>query len=170
MASTLSWKKNKNPYGPDDRVRAWQSFGHAAGTVREGDVLRGDDPLVAEHHPWFESVDTPTAERKTVWLEMPPPPDHAPEVAVQTIQIPPHRIVRSLVDVSAPLSWSSPDSPGAQTNVPPPFARTSLRRGQLVDALHPLVREHVDWFVWPERHVLIEDIERVERHEHEGPE
>jgi hypothetical protein len=159
---TLS-KKNRNPYGPDDRVRAWQSFGHATGTVCAGDVLRGDDPIVVEHHPWFEPVDTPTAERKNVWLEMPEPPQHAPEVAVETIQIPPHRQVRCLVDVAAPLAWS-PGSPGAKSGVPPPFARTQLRQGQLVDALQPIVREHVDWFSWPERHVLLEDIERLERH------
>ena len=43
--------------------------------------------------------------------------------------------------------------------------RTHPRQGRLVDALHPIVREHVDWFCWPERHVLLEDIERLERSE-----
>ena len=87
-----------------------------------------------------------------------------PEVAVQTIQIRPHRQVRCLVDVAAPLAWS-PGSPGAKSGTPPPFARSQLRQGQLVDALHPIVREHVDWFEWPSRHVLLEDIERLQRAE-----
>jgi hypothetical protein len=115
-------RKTTNPYSPDDRVRAWQSFGHATGTVRAGDVLRGDDPIVVEHHPWFEHVDTPTAERKNVWLEMPEPPQHTPEVAVQTIQIPPPRQVRCTVDVATSLAWSS-GSPGA---------KSGLRRPSLV--------------------------------------
>jgi hypothetical protein len=124
---TLS-KKNRNPYGPDDRVRAWLSFGHATGTVRAGDVLRADDPIVVKHHPWFEHVDTPTAERKNVWVEMPEPPQHAPEVAVETIQIPPHRQVRSLVDVAAPLAWS-PGSLAPRAGLRRPSPALSFGKG-----------------------------------------
>jgi hypothetical protein len=155
-------RKTTNPYSPDDRVRAWQSFGHATGTVRAGDVLRGDDPIVVEHHPWFEHVDTPTAERKNVWLEMPEPPQHTPEVAVQTIQIPPPRQVRCTVDVATSLAWSS-GSPGAKSGTPPPFARTQLRQGQLLDVLDPIVHQHPTWFRWRERDVTPEDVERFEK-------
>jgi hypothetical protein len=81
---------------------------------------------------------------------------------VQPIRIPPHPQVRSLVDVAAPLAWS-PGSPGAKSGTPPPFARTQLRQGQLLDALHPIVRQHPDWFCWPVRDVLLEDIERLEK-------
>lgn len=155
-------RKTTNPYSPDDRVRAWQSFGHATGTVRAGDVLRGDDPIVVEHHPWFEHVDTPTAERKNVWLEMPEPPQHTPEVAVQTIQIPPPRQVRCTVDVATSLAWSS-GSPGAKSGTPPPFARTQLRQEQLLDVLDPIVHQHPTWFRWRERDVTPEDVERFEK-------
>jgi hypothetical protein len=81
---------------------------------------------------------------------------------VQTIQIPPHRQVRCTVDLAAPLAWS-PGSSGARSGTPPPFARTQLRQGQLLDALHPIVRQHPDWFRWPERDVTREDVERLEK-------
>jgi hypothetical protein len=45
-------RKTTDPYGPDNRVRAWQSFGHASGTVRAGDVLRGDAPRSTSPRRW----------------------------------------------------------------------------------------------------------------------
>ena len=162
MARVLS-KKNQNPFKPDEVVRATRTFAYADGVVHAGEGYRGGDPVVEANWSAFVPGETLDQELENPWDTLPPPPEHTPEVAVQTIQIPPHRQVRSLVDVSAPLRWS-PGSPGAKSGVPPPFARTQLRQGQLVDALHPIVREHVDWFSWPERQVLLEDIERLERH------
>ena len=44
----------------------------------------------------------PESEWPNRWHSLPEPPQHA----VETIQIPPHRQVRGLVDVAAPLAWS----------------------------------------------------------------
>jgi hypothetical protein len=78
------------------------------------------------------------------------------------VQIPLHRQARSIVDVAAPMQWA-PDSPGAKSVGPAALRRTQLRQGQIVDALHPIVRQHPDWFRWPEGDVTSEDIERLEK-------
>jgi hypothetical protein len=82
------------------------------------------------------------------WDSVPPPPEHAPPVAVQTNPIPAHRQVRSLVDSMVPVAWA-PDSPGAASRTPAPFIRSTLRVGQICDVLSDLVKEHPTWFVWP---------------------
>jgi hypothetical protein len=155
-------KKTTNPFAPDQVVKATQTFAYADGVVHAGEQFRGADPIVEANWSAFVDGGTLPNEMPNMWDSLPEPPQHTPEVAVQTISIPAHRQVRSLVDVAAPMRWS-PGSPGDESGVPPPFARTQLRVGQLVDALHPLVREHVDWFEWPSRHVLLEDLERLER-------
>jgi hypothetical protein len=156
--------KAKEKLDANEILIATKTYATGDRVVHRGERLRASDPAVDLSCSVPDG--TPESEWPNIWEEMPEPPQHAPEIAVETIQIPPHRQVRSLVDVSAPLRWS-PDSPGAKSGVPPPFARTQLRQGQLVDALHPIVREHVDWFSWPERHVLLEDIERLEQLERE---
>ena len=92
-----------------------------------------------------------------------------PEVAVQTIQIPPHRQVRCIVDVMVPVPWAA-DSPGAKSGTPAPFIRSNLRVGQICDVLTDIVKEHPSWFVWPQRDVTAEDIGRMERLERVEPE
>lgn len=154
-------KKNRNPFASDQIVRAVRTFAHQDGVVHIGEQYRGGDPVVAANWSAFVPGETLDQELENPFDVLPPPPQHAPDVAVQTIQIPPHRQVRCTVDVAAPLAWS-PGSPGARSGTPPPFARTHVRRGQLLDALHPIVRQHPDWFRWPERDVLLEDIERME--------
>jgi len=164
MAPTLK-RKNQNPYGPDERVRAWQSFGHATGTVRADDVLRGDDPIVVEHHPWFEHVDTPTAEAKNVWSEMPPPPDHRdhPGVDVQTsslANVPPERLVRA-----TSTFWQNegfaPGSLGEKAGLPPTGRGWGIAVGQVVEISHPLVRRHPESFEFMRRTVTLADVERL---------
>jgi hypothetical protein len=162
---TLS-KKNSNPFAPDQVVRAKRTFAHQNGVVHIGEEYRGDDPVVKANWTAFVDGATLDQELENVFDELPEPPTHAPAITVQSIQIPAHRQVRSLVDVAAAMKWA-PDSPGAKSGAPPPFARTQLRQGQLVDALHPIVRQHPEWFSWPARQVLLEDIERLERHERE---
>jgi hypothetical protein len=159
-------KKPTNPYGPDDRVRAWQSFATATTSVREGDVLRGDDEVVREHWPYFQPVDVPTAERKNVWSELPPPPDHRdhPGINIATTPIPAWRQVRALSDVYVPARWA-PGSPGERAGMgPPPFGSMASRRGQVYDALtHAHVRERPDLYEWVARQVTAEDLARLDR-------
>jgi hypothetical protein len=44
-----------------------------------------------------------------------------------------------------------------------PIGTIPRGQGQLLDALHPIVRQHPDWFSWPERDVTPEDIEQLEK-------
>jgi hypothetical protein len=158
-------KKTTNPYGPDDRVRAWQSFGHATGTVRVGDVLRGDDPIVREHWPWFQPVDTPTGEVKNVWSEMPAPPDHRdPGIQIGTNSLAhalPERLVRATASFWFDGGWA-PGSPGERSGKPSGRG-WGINIGQLVSIDHPVVRAHPEAFVFPERPVTLADVERITR-------
>ena len=158
----LSKSKTKSPFSPDEVVWSTMTFAWEGGVVRAGERFRGGDPVVEKNWSAFVGGEALDQELPNVFDELPPPPDHAPPAAVQTISIPAHRQVHSLVAVSAPMRWS-PDSPGAKSGVPPPFATTTLRQGQIVDALHPIVREHPSWFRWPARDVSLGDIERMER-------
>jgi hypothetical protein len=114
-------KKSTNPYGPSDRVRAWQSFAHAAGTVRVGDVHRGDDEIVRQHWPWFQPVDTPTGEVKNVWTEMPAPPTYTDDKIViganPLASVEPHRLVRARASFWFDQGYA-PGSPGEKTGKP----------------------------------------------------
>jgi hypothetical protein len=68
--------------------------------------------------------------------------------------------VRCMVDTSVPVQWA-PDSPGSGSGTPPPFLRSQLRTGQILDVLDEQVRRHPEWFRWIERDVTPEDIERM---------
>jgi hypothetical protein len=132
-------------------------------TVHEGDVFAADDPLVLSNPSWFCDADTPTHQRPNIWKNMPAPPDQVASpgfnVQVQSIQIPPHRQVRSKVHVWYPAKWA-PGSAGEKRGVPPPFG-TAVRVGQIFDVGDPLVREHPERFEFPLRDVTIEDVERM---------
>jgi hypothetical protein len=65
-----------------------------------------------------------------------------------------------MVDTSVPVQWA-PDSPGSGSGTPPPFLRSQLRTGQILDVLDEQVRRHPEWFRWIERDVTPEDIERM---------
>jgi hypothetical protein len=160
---TLS--RNKNPFAPHQIVRAVRTFAHQDGVVHIGEEFRGD-PVVEANWSAFVPGETLDQELENVFDVLPEPPQHAPEVAVQSIQIPPHRQVRCAVDVSTPVHWA-PDSPGARSGTPPPFLRTQLRSGQILDVLDEHVRRHPEWFRWIERDVTPGDITRMERHERE---
>jgi hypothetical protein len=145
---------------PDRMLLCTETFATDDRVVHRGEQVRASDPIVGDGR-WFVEADTPTSELPNLWHSMPDAPRHAPLVRVQTISIPAHRQVISQVDASAPMQWAK-DSAGTKSGAPPPFAKTTLRRGQMLDALDPIVRAHPDWFRWPERHVLLEDLERLE--------
>jgi hypothetical protein len=132
-------------------------------TVHEGDVFAADDPLVTGNPSWFCDADTPTRDRPNVWRDMPPPPEQVASpgfnVQVQSIQIPPHRQVRSKVFTWTPAQWA-PGSPGAKRGAPPPFG-SAVKVGQIFDIGHPLVRAHPERFEFPLRDVTAEDVERM---------
>jgi hypothetical protein len=146
-----------------ETVVATMTFATQHRTVHEGDVFAADDQLVTSNPSWFADADTPTSELPNMWRDMPAPPEQVASpgfnVQVQSIQIPPHRQVRSKVDVWYPGKWA-PGSAGEKSGVPPPFG-TAIRVGQVFDIGHPLVREHPERFEFPVRDVTIEDVERM---------
>lgn len=168
MAPTLS-KKNQNPFKPNQIVRATRTFAWSGGVVHKGEKYRGADPAVVAGWSAFVDGETLDQELENPFDVLPPPPEHAPPVQVQTTSIPIHRQVRCMVDASVPVQWA-PKSPGAESGTPPPFIRSQLRSGQILDVLSDIVRKNPSWFRWPERDVSIEDIKRMERHEREGGE
>jgi hypothetical protein len=159
--------KSTNPYKPTDRVRASQSFGTATGTVREGDVFRGDDPIVVEHWPWFQPVDVPTHERKTIWTEAPGPPDHPagdPSITIHTnslAHVSPHRLVRATRSFWFDRGWA-PGSPGEKSGKISGFW-WGINVGQLVEVSSPVVAAHPESFEFPARTCTREDVERLAR-------
>jgi hypothetical protein len=127
-----------------------------------------DDPLVLGNPGWFADINAPTAEVPNMWEQMEPPPAPVPSpgfnVQVQSAPIPPHRRVVAREDLWFQGSWA-PGSIGEQRQKrgegpPPPFGST-LRKGAVRDISDPVVSAHLEWFVWPERAVTAEDIERM---------
>jgi len=106
------------------------------------------------------------SERPNFWNELPAPPEHESgfNIAVRpSIDIPVHRQVKSKVNHFWPGRWS-PGSPGERSRLPSPWG-SALSKGQVKDVLDPIVVEHADWFEWPARDVLPEDVERLRREE-----
>jgi hypothetical protein len=112
---------------------------------------------------WTAFVDGETlpSELPNPFDELPPPPQHAPPIEVQTTGIPPWRQCVCVVDASVPVTWA-PDGPGSRSGSPPPFS-SRLRQGQILDCLSEQVCRNPAWFKWPSREVTLEDIERMER-------
>jgi hypothetical protein len=161
MARVLS--KSKNPFRPDQVVKATKTFATDKHIVHVGEEYRGNDPIVVEN--WSAFVDAGTLDREmpNFWDTVPVPPDHRSPVQVQEQTIPVHRQVRSRVD----MYWDggyAPDSPGAKTGRPSGFG-TALRMGQVLDVGDEIVRRNPSWFIWPEREVSAADVERLSRSE-----
>lgn len=160
---TLSKKTNQNPFGVDQIVKATKTFAWSGGVVHQGETYRGSDPAVVAG--WSSFVDasaTLDQELPNVFLELPEPPQFEPAVVIQNSGIPPYRQVLCMVDTQVPVQWA-PKSPGAESGAPPPFVRSLLRRGQILDVLSEVVRKNPSWFRWPERDVTLEDVERLEK-------
>jgi hypothetical protein len=162
MAPTLKKKKTTNPFKADQVVRATRTFAWEGGVVRKGEKYRGGDPAVVAGWNAFVPGETLDQELENPWDALPPPPEHAPPVQVRGTSIPVHRQVRCVVDVSIPVQWA-PDSPGSGSGTPPPFLRSTLRVGQILDVLSDLVRKNPSWFRWDARDVTSADIERMEK-------
>jgi hypothetical protein len=163
----ITKRKDKNPFAADQIVKATRTFAWEGGTVLRGETYRGNHPAVEAGWSAFVDGDVLDSELENFWNEMPPPPTHAPPVTVQSIEIPIHRRVECMVDVARQMEWA-PGSPGEKSGGKAPSGMVELRRGQILDVLSEPVRRHPEWFQWPERHVLAEDVERAERLEREG--
>lgn len=107
---------------------------------------------------------TPPSEWPSIYGdEDPPPAEPDPRVIIQSIEIPAHRRVISQIDLAVPGQWA-PGSFGEKAATrPPPFARSVIRRGQMVDVLSPYVRQNPGAFRWIEREVTAADVERLEK-------
>jgi hypothetical protein len=160
MARTAAAPKKKEK--ADKFAVALQDFAGDSVRVKRGDRFPADHALVLANPSWFVDADLPSNELPTMWDSMPPPPDHRSAAAIRGgPQIPPHRRVESVVNVFMPMPWAK-GSDGEKRGVPAPFGG-SIVKGQIVDALHPVVAEHPEWFEWPQRHVTLEDVERFSR-------
>jgi hypothetical protein len=155
MAKVATKKKSD----PDRILVCTMDFGTVDRVVKRGERVRASDPIVGDGR-WFVDASTPPSEWPNMWNEMPDPPDHRDQqVRVQEQTIPAHRQVRSRVD----MYWDgghAPGSPGAKSGRPSGFG-TALRMGQLLDVGSEIVRRNPSWFVWPERDVTVEDVERL---------
>ena len=164
MALTRS--KTRSPFKADQVVVAVRTFAWEGGTVRQGEKFRASDQVVQANWTAFADGETLPSELENPWHVLPPPPEHEPPVQVGGTSIPIHRQVRSAVDVMLPVKWA-PGSPGSETDRPPPFLRSQLRQGQILDVLSEPVRRNPSWFVWPQREVSAADVERMEQQESE---
>lgn len=108
MALTRS--KARSPFKADQIVVCSRTFAWEGGTVCQGEKLRGSDPVVEKNWTAFRDGETLPSEFENPFTTMPPPPEHAPPVQVQSSAIPVHRQVVSTVDLMLPVSWS-PGSP-----------------------------------------------------------
>jgi hypothetical protein len=159
-------KKTKE-LDPDQILVATQDFATESRVVHRGERVRANDPIVGDGR-WFAPEETPESERPNFWNDMPAPPAPVPSpgfnVSVRGIAIPVHRQVAARETLWFQGSWA-PGSVGEQRQErgdgpPPPFGET-LRKGAVRDISDPVVRRHLEWFVWPERAVTTEDIERM---------
>ncbi len=103
----------KKKLDPDRLVVCTQDFATAERLVKRGDKLRASDPITADHR-FFVDADLPECEWPSMWDSMPAPPSHGNPVTVQEIAIPPHRQLKSRLDVVQPAGWAK-DSPGSES-------------------------------------------------------
>jgi hypothetical protein len=146
----------------DEVVKATRTFAWEGGVVRQGETYRGNDPAVVAGWNAFVHGETLDQELENPFDALPPPSEHAPPVEVRSSSIPIHRQVKCVVDAAVPVQWA-PDTAGSRSKAPPPFLRSQLRSGQILDVLSDVVREHPSWFRWPERDVTAEDVERLKK-------
>ncbi len=154
---------------PDQRVVALTTFSLGDATVHRGDQFKGGDAVVLANPDWFPDGEVPDHEVPSMWdTVVPAPPDFRPPPSA-TKPIAPHRQVRSTVDTWASMAFA-PGSPGelAKGGIAPPSVGGGLLRGRVYDVGEPAVRAHPEWFVFPERSVSIEDIERLTSEDKEG--
>jgi hypothetical protein len=164
----VSAKKTTKELDPDQILVATQDFATDSRVVHRGERVRASDPIVGDGR-WFVPEETPESERPNFWNDLvPAPPAPVPSpgfnVSVGGIEIPVHRRVVARESLWFQGSWA-PGSIGEQRQrsgggPPPPFG-SSLIKGAVRDIADPIVRQHLEWFVFPERPVTLEDIERM---------
>jgi hypothetical protein len=160
MTPKLARKPDKPD--PEKTYIALEPIAGETRTVKQGERLPGSDPFVIGNFRSFYDAETPVGQRPNFWHLVDDPPEPEPHVNIPP-SIPPHRQVKSVVDVW----WDgghAPGSPGAASGRPSGFG-TALRRGQVVDVFDPVVRQNPSWFRWVEREVSPDDIGRLERWE-----
>jgi hypothetical protein len=147
----------KPPFPPDSTVIAITSFAYAGGTIHRGEKFHGDDPLVLSNPSWFADVNTPTAEVPNEFRLMPSPPEHRLSAAGFNIQPGPQpgTMVRSTCHQYVDAGFA----PGTKKGIS--GFGTAVQKGQLVPITHPFVQKHPELFVWPERGVTTEDVEKA---------
>jgi hypothetical protein len=166
MAPTLSRNK-KNPFAPDQAVKATKTFGWEGGVVHAGDLYRGGDQTVEKNRSAFVDADTLPSEMPNMWDELPAPPDHRDstiQIGTNSLaHVSPERLVRARASFYFDAGWA-PGSAGEKSGKPSGFG-SAIAIGQLVEVSHPAVRANPGAFVFPEREVRPEDVERLTREE-----
>lgn len=153
-------RKARNPYQDVETVTAAQTFCAQDVTIIRGEKRAGSDPVVAANHGAFLAGDLAEHQLPNPWDALVDVPEHPSHVYIPA-SVPPHRQVESMVDVWFEGGFA-PGSVGAKSGRPAGFGY-AIRRGQIFDALQPVVREHPEWFVWVKRPVMHEDLDRLER-------
>ena len=159
MAPKLS-RKPANPYQDLPTVTAKETFVSGSATINRGEKRAGNDPVVAAHHSVFLAGDLQEHELPNPWVALVDAPEHPSHIHIPP-SIPPHRQVESQADAWFDGGFA-PGTAGAKSGRPSGFG-SAIRRGQIFDALNPIVIQHPEWFVWVKRPVMLEDLDRLER-------
>jgi hypothetical protein len=123
----LASRKPKPVFEPDQIVVSRMGFAAGDWTVRRGERLRGDHPVVLAQASFFIDANTPRSEWPDEFSYTPPP--HEAEVDARE-EIPARDRVFATIDFQAVLGVNS----------------RYIRRGQVLNRNDPLVRAHVDCF------------------------
>jgi hypothetical protein len=165
----LTKSKNKNPFTADQVVKATRTFATERDSVHVGDEFRGNDPVVERNWTAFVDAGTLPREMPNFWDEVPVPPSPSPAdvgIAIGTsplAHVEPHRLVRATSSFWFDQGFA-PGSVGEKSGRPSGFG-WGIQIGQLLEITHPVVRQHPEAFVFPERPVTLEEVKRLSNEE-----
>ncbi len=155
--------KKGNPFRDAEIVTCVETFLGQEVTIRAGQKLRGDDPIVERYWGVFREGDLQEHELAKIAADRIPldPPTHEPHVYIPP-SIPPHRLVVALADTFTPIPFA-PDSAGAKEkgSIPPAPFGTGIKKGRAYDVGDPIVRARPNLFEFPRRDVTLADVERL---------
>ncbi|HSC87353.1 MAG TPA: hypothetical protein VLC09_08795 [Polyangiaceae bacterium] len=128
--------KTKKKPAADEIVIVAVGHANERGAFSRGERIRAGTPELDL------SLTVPDGTPQSEWPspyddEDPPPAEPDPRVIIQSIEIPAHRPVISQVDLAEPARWAPGWIGEKAATRPPPFARSVIKKGQMVDVLSP---------------------------------